>query len=89
VRDLSADERAELGLGADEGVLVEDVSGAVAARAGLHPGDVILMVGRVRVGTAAAFQAQAGAAKPGQSVMLLVRRGDASSFLALRLPPAD
>ncbi|MBL8272467.1 MAG: DegQ family serine endoprotease [Xanthomonadales bacterium] len=89
VRDLSADEREELGLGADEGVLVEDVSGAVAARAGLQPGDVILMVGRVRVGTAAAFQAQAGAAKPGQSVMLLVRRGDASSFLALRLPPAD
>ena len=89
VRDLGAEERDELGLGADEGVLVEDVTGEVAARAGLQPGDVILMVGRVRVGTAAAFQAQASAAKPGQSVMLLVRRGEASSFLALRLPPAD
>ena len=89
VRDLGAEERDELGLGADEGVLVEDVTGEVAARAGLQPGDVILMVGRVRVGTAAAFQAQASAAKPGQSVMRLVRRGEASSFLALRLPPAD
>lgn len=89
VRDLGAEERDELGLGADEGVLVEDVTGEVAARAGLQPGDVILMVGRVRVGTAVAFQAQARAAKPGQSVMLLVRRGEASSFLALRLPPAD
>jgi serine protease Do len=89
VRDLDADERSELGLAADEGVLVEDVTGDVAARAGLQPGDVILMVGRARIGSAAAFQAQAQVAKPGQSVMLLVRRGEASSFLALRLAPSD
>jgi serine protease Do len=87
VRGLPAEEREQLELD-NEGVLVEEVSGRAARRAGLQPGDVILMVGRQRVASAKAFEDAAKAVKPDQSVILLVRRGEASSFLAIR-PEAD
>ncbi len=83
VRDLTADERKELELD-DDGVLVDAVRGEAAQRAGLRRGDVILMVGRTRVATAAQFKTAAAALKPGQPVMLLVRRGDQQTFLPIR-----
>jgi serine protease Do len=83
VRGLTAEEREQLELN-NEGVLVDEVTGRAARRAGLQPGDVILMVGRQRVANAKAFEEAAKAVKPDQSVILLVRRGEASSFLAIR-----
>ncbi len=83
VRDLGKDEREALGLDR-EGVMVERVTGAAARRAGLRAGDVILMVGRTRVGSVSQFEQAAAAAQAGQAVMLLIRRGDATSFIAIR-----
>lgn len=83
VRDLSADEREAAGLG-EEGVVVEQVQGTAARRAGLRRGDIVLMVGRQRVASAAEFGERAAAVPAGQAVMLLVRRGDATSFIAVR-----
>ncbi|MFO0030116.1 MAG: PDZ domain-containing protein, partial [Pseudomonadota bacterium] len=74
-------------LGAQGGVVVERVEGASAQRAGLQPGDVVLMVGRTRVGSAAEFEAAVEALRPDQTAMLLVRRGDNSSFIAVRPDP--
>jgi serine protease Do len=83
VRDLGNDERETLGLDR-EGVLVERVTGAAARRAGLQTGDVILMVGRTRIASVSQFEQAAAAIQAGQAVMLLVRRGDATSFIAIR-----
>ncbi len=83
VRDLTGEEREQLGL-EDEGVLVERVTSVEARRTGVQPGDVVLMVGRTRVASAGEFERLASAAKTGQSVILLVRRGDTTTFLAIK-----
>ena len=86
--DLTAEQRKQLGL-QDEGVLISRVSGVAARRAALQPGDIILMLGRTPVKTAAGFNAAVKALKPGESVMLLIRRDDVTSFVALTVPEAD
>ena len=87
-RALAADQRRQLGLEASEGVGVASVDGLAARRAGLRPGDVILQVGRTRVGSPEALDRALAGAQPGQTVMLLVRRGGASQFIAVT-PRAD
>lgn len=83
VRDLTTEQRQQLGVG-DEGVLVERVTGQAAGRAGIQSGDVILAVGRDRIKDSTGFERAAGTARPGQAIMLLVRRGEANVFVALR-----
>jgi serine protease Do len=86
VEDLDAQARGELGLEADEGVLIARLVGLAGSRAGLRPGDVVLMVGQTRVGSAAAFNAAVKDARPGVPVMLLVRRGEQTQFVAVTPP---
>ncbi|GAP64753.1 periplasmic serine protease, Do/DeqQ family protein [Mizugakiibacter sediminis] len=86
VQDLSGEDRRRLGLKPGEGVGIARVAGTAARRAGLQPGDVILMVGRTRIGSAAAFNDAVKGVKPGDSVMLLVRRDQATSFIAITVP---
>ena len=89
VQDLDAARRSELGLEPGEGVIVARIIGSAGARAGLQVGDVILMVGQTRVESAAGFNAALKGAKPGQPVMLLVRREDATQFLAVTPPKSS
>ncbi len=86
VQNVDADTRQQLGLKAGEGVEISNITGPVAAGAGLQQGDVILMVNQQRVGSAAAFQAAIKGLKPGDTVLLLVRRGDQSQFIGLTVP---
>jgi serine protease Do len=81
-RDLTAAERQQLGLQSGEGVRLAKV-GDAAAEAGLQPGDIILSVGRSSVGSAAALDRALAGVKDGQTVMLLVRRGNATQFIAV------
>ena len=81
--DLDAGERRQLGLGGDEGVAIARIEGLAARRAGLQPGDVILAVGRAPVGSVDALNQQLRTLKPGQTAMLLVRRGGASQYIAI------
>jgi len=81
--NLDADDRRELGLQADEGVAIARVEGLAARRAGLQPGDVILSVGRKSVASTTALNAELKSVKAGQTVMLLVRRGGASQYIAV------
>ena len=71
------------------GVAVKDARG-LAARAQLRPGDVV--VSGTRKGSQSDFRSVeqfnrfAGSIDHGESISLLVRRGDAQSFVSLRVP---
>ena len=66
----------------DEGLLVEDASGA-AARAGIRAGDVVTAVNGKPVKSAEDLRSAAAKAKG--VVALLVKRGDASIFVPVEL----
>ncbi|MEO7431700.1 MAG: DegQ family serine endoprotease [Dokdonella sp.] len=88
VEELTPQQRKEAGIDGDTGVVVTKITGAAARRAAIQPGDVILMIGRKPVTTAADFNAGVNAVKPGDSVMVLVRRDDQTQFLAVTVPKA-
>lgn len=84
VADLSAIERRQLGLEAGEGVRITAVNSQAAREARLAPGMVVLQVGRVAVGSVAALNRELAGYKKGDVVMLLVRAGANSAFVAVR-----
>jgi len=86
VQTLDSDTRQQLGLQPGQGVAISNVSGEVAAQAGLQQGDVILMVNQQKIGSVAAFRDATRDVKAGSTVLLLVRRGNQSSFVALTVP---
>lgn len=81
-QDVTADERREAQLKPGEGVVIARAEGA-AQRAGLRRGDIVLRVGTTSVGSVAALDRELGKARDGRTVMLLVRRGDATQFVAV------
>lgn len=83
VEDLTAEQRQMLGVEEGQGVVISRVAGTPARRAGLQPGDVVLMVAGRSIGSAAEFNAAVKDAKPGQPVLLLVRRGERTDFRAV------
>ncbi len=85
VEDISTDDRKELGLKDQNGVMIAQ-AGPVAQRGGLQRGDIVLKVGRNYVRNAAEFQNAVKDVKAGDSVMLLVKRGDAAQFVTLAVP---
>ena len=78
VRPLTPEERKEAHVSG--GLLVEDVNGA-AARAGMQPGDIVLMADGKSVKNV--DELRAAAASHG-NVALLVQRGDARVFIPLK-----
>ncbi len=80
---LDADSRKQLGVESGDGVLVSRVESAAAREAGLSPGMVILQVGRSKVSSPAALDRELASAKPGDTVMLLVRSRGVTRFLAV------
>ncbi|MFT3792470.1 MAG: Do family serine endopeptidase [Rudaea sp.] len=85
VENISAEDRKALGLKDQNGVLISQ-AGPIAQRSSLQRGDVVLKVGRSYVKNAAEFQSAAKDLKPGDSVMLLVKRGDDAQFVTLTVP---
>jgi serine protease Do len=86
VQSIDSDTRKQLGLKPGQGVVVGDITGPVAAQAGLRAGDVITMVNQQKIGSVAEFEAATKNVKAGSTVLLLVRRGDQSSFVGLTVP---
>jgi len=80
--ELTADQRRELKI--DYGLLVEEVAGD-AARAGIRVGDVILAVNNGTVATVEAFRKAIAAVPKGKSAAILVRRGDGSLYIPLKI----
>jgi serine protease Do len=67
-------------------VVSEVVSGGAAERAGLQRGDVILEVNRQPVSKPEQVVQLAGKTKPGEVVLLRVRRGNNAVFVPVRVP---
>ncbi|MBB5207130.1 Do family serine endopeptidase [Chiayiivirga flava] len=88
VEDIAPAQREALGLDDEQGVVIARVVGAPGRRAGLSAGDIVLMVGKTAVATAAQFNAAVKGATPGEPVMLLVRSGQQTQFVAV-MPDAD
>lgn len=82
VIDLTGEQRAKLSLAG--GVLVEEASGN-AARAGLRRGDVIVAVNNAEIKSADQFSSLIGQFETGRNVALLVRRGENSIYVPLRI----
>ena len=88
VEDIDDAQRRQLGIDGDDGVVVTRIAGTAARRTALAPGDVILMIGRKPIRSAADFNGTLKSAKPGDSVMLLVRRDEQTQFIALTVQGA-
>jgi serine protease Do len=80
VSELPAAQRKALGI--DYGLVVE---AAETGRSPLRPGDVIVGVGRERVSSVEEFERLIGAQKPGDTVALLVRRGEATVYVPIEV----
>jgi len=80
--ELTEEQKKELQV--DGGLLVEDAH-AAAARAGLQRGDVILSVNNEEVRSLEKFKAALKDIPKGRNIALLVRRGDGTSYVAIKL----
>lgn len=85
VSDLTKAQRKKVGAG-DQGVLVKEVAEGPAARAGVHPGDVILMIDHHDVHNAAQLARIVDKLPKGKPVPMLVWRDGNTLFLALKMP---
>ncbi|MBI3902769.1 MAG: DegQ family serine endoprotease [Nitrosomonadales bacterium] len=79
--ELSAEQKNQLQV--KGGLVVEDAKGAAARE--LRPGDVILAVGNTEITSLAQFNETLKQIAKGRNVALLVRREDATSYIALKL----
>jgi serine protease Do len=85
VGGLDEEQRKQLGV-EHGGVIVQEVKPGAAERAGIGPGDVILMFDNRQVEDPKQFQELLEATAGGRSVAVLVQRGDGRLFFAVRIP---
>jgi serine protease Do len=80
--ELSGEQKAQLQI--EAGLLIEDVKG-VAAKSELHRGDIILAINNAVVTSVDQFNELLKHLPKGRNVALLVRRGEMTSYVALKL----
>ncbi|AGA90594.1 periplasmic serine protease, Do/DeqQ family [Thioflavicoccus mobilis 8321] len=85
ISDLTADQRAELGIVVG-GVQVDSVANGTAEQAGIRDGDVILAVNHQPVENVTQFNNLLDELEPGRSVALLVQRGGGRLYYPVRIP---
>ena len=86
VQTLTPDIARQLGYGNDQGVVITDVaSGSPADDVSLQRGDLIKAVNRVPIRTIQDFDAAVRGAKSGDTLALLVRRGQENVFVPLKV----
>lgn len=73
-------------LNTETGVVITDVAnGSPAADAGLRPGDVIIEMDKKSISNLEQYSSAISGAKPGSTVLILVKRGDNTIYSALRV----
>ncbi|MCM2357583.1 MAG: DegQ family serine endoprotease [Geobacteraceae bacterium] len=76
----------KMGIGETRGVIVMEVKpGSIAGEAGIARGDIVREVNGKKVGSVEEYESAIAARKKGGVVRLLLRRGDSSLFVALKL----
>ena len=85
--ELSAEQKKQLDL--DGGLLVEDVQPGAASRAGMRRGDVILGINNQDVKSVEQFNQLLGKFEKGRNIALLVRRGETTTFITMKLNGGD
>jgi len=83
VSELSKEQLQELQISG--GLLVDEVKGSAARAVGLRQGDVLLAIGNIQIRSLSQFNEILKQVPKGRNVALLVRRGDAASYVAIRL----
>jgi len=86
VSELTPEKQKTLGLDSSEGVLVEEVGPGPAQAAGIKQGDLIQMIGQVRIQSMADFRGQIEKLPKGETMAILVSRRSGQIFLAVRIP---
>ena len=88
VSDLTDAQRQQLGV--EHGVVVRQVGPGAAADAGVQPGDVLLQIDGKNVDNAQQLRELAANLPAGKAgPRSLVKRGELSMFLALRMPESS
>lgn len=83
LQNIRPDERRQMNLTGNEGVLVTSVMpGSPAQNAGIQPGDVILQVNQGPVSSVQGVKAEVAKAKGDKPLLLLVRHADGSTSFA-------
>ena len=85
LRDITPVQRKQLGID-NGGVLVQRVEKGAAEKAGLHAGDVILLLDSKIVRDKQQMSEILDQIEPGRSVAVLVQRGDGRLFYPIRVP---
>jgi serine protease Do len=87
LQNIQPEERRQMGLTGNDGVLVTSVMpGSPAQNAGIQPGDVILQVNQASVNTVQGVQDEVAKAKGDKPLLLLLRRADGSTRFAALSP---
>lgn len=87
VEKLTDDLAKQLNAQGASGVVVRGVlPNSPAANAGIHVSDIITEVNKTSVKDVASYNSAAGKSKPGESVLLLIKRGKSTVFIAVKLP---
>lgn len=86
VSDLTADQRSELNLKEEGGVIVDEVGEGPCQQAGLRQGDVILMLNHERVSNVNHFQTVVKDLPTGKTIPMLVHRSSGVLFMAVKIP---
>jgi serine protease Do len=85
VQPVTPEVAENLGLDRAEGLLITSIKpGSAADEAGLRKGDVIAQINRRAVRSLADYRQEVAKAEKGKSLLLLVRRGEGSLFVALK-----
>lgn len=87
VEKLSDEVAKQLNAQGVSGVVVRGVlPNSPAGNAGIQTGDIITEVNKTPVKDVASYASAAGKSKPGETVLLLVKRGKTTVFIAVKLP---
>jgi len=87
LQDLTPEIAGQLGYEKDRGAVVTGVEpGSPADDAGIQPGDLVKEVNRVAVRSAQECETALRDLKKGDTAALLIRRGDQTRYVAIRIP---
>ncbi len=86
VKDINPQIARRFNLDADKGVIITEVAdGSPAEDAGLRPGDIILEIDKKGITDLKQYAQAVSNAKPGSTILILVKRADTTIYAALRV----